>query len=129
MKVLLLLLSTASALQLPTPRASSRRAALAGGAALIAGAQLPAFAEELIVLTEEEMAERVRKKREKLLAKQGLVSATDLPLDYNPEAGENLRSKSIQENMRENLLKQQELKKRDKKTKRDDMCEMLGRGC
>ena len=81
------------------------------------------------MLTEEEMAERVRKKREKLLAKQGLVSATDLPLDYNPEAGENLRSKSIQENMRENLLKQQELKKRDKKTKRDDMSEMLGRGC
>lgn len=81
------------------------------------------------MLTEEEMAARVQRKQELLRQRQGLVRATDAPLDYNPEAGTNLRSKSIKENLNESLLKQKELKQRNKQTKRDDMCEMLGRGC
>lgn len=78
-----------------------------------------------------------------------------MPLDYNPEASANLRSKSIEQNLKESLAKQAEhnqsaahyieklvivrslpacglqaeLKKRDKKQKREDLCEMLGRGC
>ena len=49
--------------------------------------------------------------------------------DFNPEAAANLRSRSFVENAKATLASQEELKKRDKKQKREDMCEMLGRGC
>ena len=40
-----------------------------------------------------------------------------------------LRGRSVIDNAKTALAKQDELKKRDKKQKRDDLCEMLGRGC
>lgn len=49
--------------------------------------------------------------------------------DYNPEAAINLRSRSAIENAKLAMSKNEELKKRDKQQKRDDLCEMLGRGC
>ena len=58
------------------------------------------------LLTDEEMAARVRRKQELLARKAGPQRATDLPLDYNPEAGVNLRAKSINDNLKESLQKQ-----------------------
>ena len=49
--------------------------------------------------------------------------------DINPEAGVNLRARSAIDNAKIALAKQEELKKRSKAQKRDDLCEMLGRGC
>ena len=49
--------------------------------------------------------------------------------DYNPEAAVNLRSRSAIDNAKIAMSKNEELKKRDKQQKRDDLCEMLGRGC
>ena len=49
--------------------------------------------------------------------------------DFNPEAAVALRSRTFAENAKATLAKQEELKKRDAKQKRDDLCEMLGRGC
>eukprot|EP00978_Attheya_sp_CCMP212_P048964 scaffold598648_cov43-Attheya_sp.AAC.1 len=56
-------------------------------------------------------------------------AATDVRSDVNPEAAVNLRSRSLVENAVATLEKQEEMKKRDKIQKREDMCEMLGRGC
>ena len=79
---------------------------------------------------DEEMAARVRRKQELLRERQlGLIKGTDLPPDYNPEAGTNLRAKSIGQNLKESLEKQKELKQRKTSLKRDDLCERLGRGC
>ena len=111
----------------------SRRTVVAG---LLAGTLAPAaHAEEAagpVVLTEEQMAARVALKQELLRKKAGgpaFVSATDVRSDINPEAGANLRARSLEENMRGAIEKQNELKTRGTKQKRDDMCEMLGRGC
>lgn len=49
--------------------------------------------------------------------------------DVNPEAAVSLRSKSVIDNAKSSLQKQEELKKRNKAQKREDLCEMLGRGC
>ena len=109
-----------------------RRALL--GAAIAAPASCAA--EPLIVLTDEEMAARVARKQELLRAKAaGGTASTQRGLDgairsdINPDAGVNLRSRSMLENAKATLAKQEELKKRDKKQQRDDLCEMLGRGC
>ena len=121
-------------------RALLRRVALAAGPGLLGpgllgagGRPEPVSAAEpeaVVVLTDEEMAARVRRKQELLrLRQQGLVRGTDLPLDFNPEAGSNLRAKSLEQNLKESLEKQKEMKQRTTKLKRDDMCEMLGRGC
>ena len=118
-------------------RALLSRAALASGPALLAAAAggPPAVSaaepeEAPVVLTDEEMAARVRRKQELLRERQlGLIKGTDLPPDFNPEAGTNLRAKTIGQNLKESLDKQKELKQRKASLKRDDMCEMLGRGC
>ena len=118
-------------------RALLSRAALASGPAILAAARgggPPAVSaaepEAPVVLTDEEMAARVRRKQELLRERQlGLIKGTDLPPDYNPEAGTNLRAKSIGQNLKESLEKQKELKQRKTSLKRDDLCEMLGRGC
>lgn len=92
-------------------------------------------AEDNQVLTDDEMAARVARKRELLAAKSGggggrpSGSATDIRSDVNPDAGVNLRSRSSVENLKTAMEKQKELKNRDTAQKREDMCEMLGRGC
>ena len=86
-----------------------------------------------VVLTDEEMAARVARKTELLRAQSrvGGSAALDSAIrsDVNPEAAINIRSRSVLENAKLALVKQEELKKRDKQQKRDDLCEMLGRGC
>mmetsp|Transcript_5474 Transcript_5474/g.10419 ORF Transcript_5474/g.10419 Transcript_5474/m.10419 type:complete len:151 (+) Transcript_5474:2-454(+) len=121
---------------------SSRRQTFASVAATFAGAAAAAVtgfpkpslaAEDNTVLTDEEMAARVARKMELLQARKSgggrLVSATDVRSDVNPEAGENLRARSAIENARIAMEKQNEMKNRSKQQKRDDLCEMLGRGC
>lgn len=100
-----------------------------------------------MALTDDEMAAKVAKKLALLNGTAGGGSSggsgagssglgADLPTgamnirsDINPEAGQNLRSKTSLENMQLALEKQKELKNRSKTQKRDDLCEMLGRGC
>ena len=91
-----------------------------------------------VLLTDEEMAARVARKMELLrqqsagtrpTASSGSVYEANIRSDFNPDAAVSLRSRSFVENVKASLSKQQELKTRDKKQKRDDMCEMLGRGC
>ena len=95
---------------------------------IVKGYELPTG--DFVTITDEEMAARVRRKQELLRERQlGLIKGTDLPPDYNPEAGANLRAKSIGQNLKESLEKQKELKQRKPSLKRDDLCEMLGRGC
>ena len=96
----------------------------------------------------DEEAARVQRKMELLRAKSGGAPApkpsidaqtgmqmnqqffeSNMRSDYNPEAAAALRSRSFVENAKATLASQEELKKRDKKQKREDMCEMLGRGC
>ena len=94
-------------------------------------------AEDNQVLTDEEMAARIARKMELLRAsKSGGGSgggptgrATDIRSDINPEAAVNLRSRSAIENAKIAMEKQKELKTRDNAQKREDLCEMLGRGC
>ena len=106
----------------------SRRSVMA---VIGASSPLAAFAEP-IRLTDEEMAARVARKQE-LLRRQSqgasFTSSLDVRSDVNPEAAVSLRSRSFVENAKSSLAKQEELKRRDKATKRDDLCEMLGRGC
>ena len=96
----------------------------------------------MVMLTDEEMAARVARKRELILQKEGASKdyqevakdsqaaiESSIRSDINPEAGQNLRSRSLADNARASLAKQDELKSRSKKQKRDDLCEMLGRGC
>ena len=125
--------SSVSALKLDAVHELSRRTAIVSGVTLasmplsvLAGDEAP------VVLTDEEMAARVARKQELLRRQGGLGasgSALDVRSDINPEAGVNLRSRSIIENTKSALAKQEEMRKRDTATKRDDLCEMLGRGC
>ena len=103
--------------------------------------------EGAVVLTEDEMAARVARKLElqrKARGGGGGMTSTaaptadgipssaytaDIRSDVNPEAGVDLRSRSFLENTKIALEKQEELAKRDQKQKREDLCEMLGRGC
>jgi hypothetical protein len=125
--VLLLAVSTGSATLL-----LQRRALATVVAAIVAnkGSPQPLMAIEAgpLLLTDQEMAARVARKMELLrqqsagtrpTASSGSVYEANIRSDFNPVAAVSLRS----------LSKQQELKTRDKKQKRDDMCEMLGRGC
>ena len=113
-------------------------AAATGGATatlLTTGLPPPAqAAEDNQVLSDEEMAARIARKMELLQSGKGprgprTVRATDVRSDVNPEASENLRARSAIENARIAMEKQAEMKNRDKSQKRDDLCEMLGRGC
>ena len=49
--------------------------------------------------------------------------------DINPDAGVNLRKATLEENMKRNKAAQASLKNRSSLEKREDLCEMLGRGC
>ena len=87
-----------------------------------------------IVLTDEEMAARVARKQELLRAQSrrgsgGSGLEGSIRSDFNPDAAVSLRSRSVLDNAKEAMRKQEEMKSRDKKQKRDDLCEMLGRGC
>mmetsp|Transcript_24230 Transcript_24230/g.58537 ORF Transcript_24230/g.58537 Transcript_24230/m.58537 type:complete len:147 (+) Transcript_24230:163-603(+) len=107
----------------------------AAGATAFAPAIIANAAEDNQVLTDEEMAARVARKQELLRAKSAggggrpAGSATDIRSDVNPEAGVNLRSRSAIENAKIAMQKDKEMKNRDKAQKREDLCEMLGRGC
>lgn len=84
-------------------------------------------------LSEEEKA-RITRKMELLKASRGgkpeiVSSASAIRSDVNPDAAVSLRSRSVMENTKIAIEKQNELKSRDKAQKREDMCEMLGRGC
>ena len=57
------------------------------------------------------------------------AAVNDIRSDVNPEAGENLRNRSVVENAKIALEKQNEMRGRNKMQKRDDLCEMFGRGC
>ena len=97
------------------------------------------------VLTDEEMEARVARKLELLRQKDSAgrsppdpgaqqtfnqrIYESNIRSDYNPDAAVSLRSRSFVDNAKASLEKQKELQKRDKKQKRDDLCEMLGRGC
>ena len=89
-------------------------------------------------LTDEEMAARIARKQELQLAKARgagpvgfATSGLDgsIRADINPDAAMNLRSRSVLENAKASMAKQEEMKKRGKAQTRDDLCEMLGRGC
>ena len=54
---------------------------------------------------------------------------SDIRSDINPEAAVNLRSRSAVDNAKIAMEKQKEMKSRDNAKKREDLCEMLGRGC
>lgn len=126
---------------------TTRRAAILSAAATVAAA-FPVHADDEVpprVLTDAEMEARVARKMELLRASSGgpkgsagagaanggLASVLDSSArsDYNPDAAVNLRSRSAIENAKLAMSKNEEMKKRDKKQKRDDLCEMLGRGC
>ena len=126
-----------------TPSISRRGFAASLGVAFVPAS---AIAEDF-VMSDEEKA-RVQRKMELLRAKSGGAPApkpsidaqtgmqmnqqffeSNMRSDYNPEAAAALRSRSFVENAKATLASQEELKKRDKKQKREDMCEMLGRGC
>mmetsp|Transcript_39505 Transcript_39505/g.58043 ORF Transcript_39505/g.58043 Transcript_39505/m.58043 type:complete len:150 (-) Transcript_39505:185-634(-) len=137
--LLLLFTNQLSALSPATP---SRRQILSSGAcwttAAVAGVAfgMPLVAiadDQQVALSEEEMAARVAKKLALQRAASGVgpkpVGATDIRSDVNPEAGVNLRSRSSFENAKVAMAKQNEMKNRDKAQKREDLCEMLGRGC
>ena len=135
------MLAAAAMLAALQPPQLSRRVALSAAAAAFA---MPVFADESAprVLTDEEMEARVARKMELLRAasgKGGKSSAANAGLasgldssrrsDINPDAAVQLRSRSVIDNAKVAMAKQDEMKKRDKKQKRDDLCEMLGRGC
>lgn len=94
----------------------------------------PANADDNQVLSDEEMAARIARKQA-LKSGKGLksdanpVAATDIRSDVNPDAAVNLRSRSLSENTKIAMEKQKEMKSRNKDQKREDLCEMLGRGC
>jgi len=136
--IALFLFSSASALASSQPY--SRREALSGWTAaalattgLVYHPFVSLAAEENVAITDEEMAARVARKKELLAANKGgvkaPVAAGDIRSDINPEASTNLRSRSALENAKIAVEKQSEMKSRNKMQKRDDLCEMLGRGC
>ena len=116
---------------------SSRRDVLtnamgAFGLASVIISPLAAFADG--ELSDEDMAARIARKKElqNMAASRGqsqFPTGSDIRSDVNPEAGGNLRSRTFVENTKIAVAKQDELKKRNKKQKAEDMCEMLGRGC
>lgn len=116
---------------------NSRRDAIAfavNSVAFLTLAPKIAAAEDNVVLSDEEMAAKIaRKQALKNKAPVGMdklpTSAADIRSDINPEAGVNLRGKSLSENAKATIAAQKELKNRDKSQKREDLCEMLGRGC
>jgi hypothetical protein len=117
---------------------STRREAISAGWAAASLTFLttiqPANAEENKVLSDEDMAARIAlKKALKSGAARGSDAvpgaASDIRSDVNPAAAANLRARSLAENAQNSAEKQKEMKSRDKKQKREDMCEMLGRGC
>jgi hypothetical protein len=124
-------------------QSTNRRDALSAGLAFLAPSVVAAVAfspnsasayDDNQVLAEDEMAARIARKQELLRKKKGggdqtPVSASDIRSDVNPDAGVNLRNRSLAENTKIAIQKQEELKARDKAQKREDMCEMLGRGC
>mmetsp|Transcript_5310 Transcript_5310/g.12056 ORF Transcript_5310/g.12056 Transcript_5310/m.12056 type:complete len:164 (+) Transcript_5310:171-662(+) len=140
-------LSTIPAKQHTSPsNAINRRNAFSSIFAIGVGATafLPVIAnagEDNQVLNDDEMAARVARKMELLKKKSGgggpaaarsdnmAPGATDIRSDVNPDAGVNLRSRSALENAKIAMDKQKEMKGRDVAKKREDMCEMLGRGC
>eukprot|EP00545_Synedropsis_sp_CCMP1620_P014626 CAMPEP_0119013056 /NCGR_PEP_ID=MMETSP1176-20130426/7811_1 /TAXON_ID=265551 /ORGANISM="Synedropsis recta cf, Strain CCMP1620" /LENGTH=147 /DNA_ID=CAMNT_0006966105 /DNA_START=56 /DNA_END=502 /DNA_ORIENTATION=- len=137
--VALCLCGTASALSVQPSRRNFmvKTFGVVSAAAMVVA---PAFAEEGKVLTDEEMQARLARKKElqKKAASGQSVRAvssepgspiTDIRSDINPEAGTNLRSRSFVDNAKIAIDKQEEMKTRDKAQKREDMCEMLGRGC
>jgi LPS O-antigen subunit length determinant protein (WzzB/FepE family) len=84
-------------------------------------------------LSEEEKA-RIARKMELLEASKSgkrevVSSAAAIRSDINPDAAVSLRSRSALENTKIAMEKQKELKNRNKAQKREDLCEMLGRGC
>mmetsp|Transcript_7020 Transcript_7020/g.10346 ORF Transcript_7020/g.10346 Transcript_7020/m.10346 type:complete len:153 (-) Transcript_7020:455-913(-) len=92
-------------------------------------------AEDNQALTDEEMAARIARKMELLKAQKANSGgparglATDIRSDVNPDAAANLRSRSAIENAKIAMEKQKEIKNRGNTQKREDLCEMLGRGC
>ena len=90
----------------------------------------------MVMLTEEEMAARVARKLElQRAAARGDAGSgnrgmeSNIRSDINPEASLSLRSRGIVDNAKSSIAKQEELKTRTTAQKRDDLCEMLGRGC
>ena len=131
-------------MHIPHRSGYSRREAMSRGWAAATGATATLLttglpppaqaAEDNQVLSDEEMAARIARKMELLQSGKGprgprTVRATDVRSDVNPEASENLRARSAIENAKIAMEKQAEMKNRDKSQKRDDLCEMLGRGC
>jgi len=133
--VAFLSLSSTSALSV-APNCN-RRTALINGIAAVGIIALPTIAfaaEDNVSVSEEEMAAKVKRKMELLGRVQANpeaapMAAMQIRSDVNPEAGSNLRSRSSFENAKVALEKQKEMKNRTKQQKRDDLCEMLGRGC
>ena len=141
-------LSTASSTQ-SQPRNNAvigRRNAFSSILAIGAGtAFLPTShanaAEDNQVLTDDEMQARVARKMELLRAAKSKTGGpparasdsdkfpSDIRSDVNPDAAVNLRSRSAVENAKIAMQKQKEMKTRDTAQKREDLCEMLGRGC
>jgi len=132
-----LLSSSTSALSVVAPNCNRRTALIKGITAAVGIVALPTIAsaaEDNVSLSEEEMAAKVKRKMELLgrvssNPEAAPMSAMNIRSDVNPEAGSNLRSRSAIENAKVALEKQKELKNRSKAQKRDDLCEMLGRGC
>ena len=128
-----------------TSTTSSRRDIIAAGwAAAGAGAASLAFLatptlvnadEGQAVLSDDEMAARIAYKQALKSGKSPKgrdaipATASDIRSDVNPDAGVNLRSRSLGENAKNAMEKQKEMKGRNKSQKREDLCEMLGRGC
>jgi len=96
-------------------------------------------AEDNQVLSDDEMAARIARKMELLQKSKagggggggggGKSPYSDIRSDVNPEAAVNLRSRSAVDNAKIAIEKQKEIKSRDNAKKREDLCEMLGRGC
>ena len=133
---MLLVLICAMTSSIVLPPTVSRRSLIVFSAATVATPSEAADTGDFkaVVLTEEEMAARVARKQALLRAQSSGGNYRSGMNDYvasdiNPEAGVNLRSRSVMENAKASLAKQEELKNRSKKQKRDDLCEMLGRGC
>jgi len=137
--IALLAFSSISALSF-TPHTTRRQAisgwtsAALGTAGLVSHPLMTPAAEENVAISDEEMAARVARKQALLKSGKGAggnlpVGATDIRSDFNPEASTNLRSRSVIENAKIAVEKQSEMKSRNKAQKRDDLCEMLGRGC
>ncbi|KAL7490673.1 hypothetical protein ACHAWT_000227 [Skeletonema menzelii] len=143
-------LNIPAAKQSPQPTTISRRDAVASifsigvtttstAAFFTSTTQTANAAEDNQVLSDEEMAARIARKMELLQKSKagggggggggGKSPYSDIRSDINPEAAVNLRSRSAVENAKIAMEKQKEMKSRDNAKKREDLCEMLGRGC